>query len=256
MTSKPTIVLVPGAWHQPSVYSAVIASLSTHGYPALSIPLPSVGDSTQGFSDDVAAIRNCLTELVSDGKEVVLVVHSYSALPGGEAPRGLGKKEREVRGLRGGVVRYVVINGFATPEGFQPAAEGDFSMFPEWMVFDHEKGVVTVSPEDAKRIFYNDVSSEKGDELAAQLLPHSLGTYFCPPTYAAWKDIPSTFLAGDTDQSALNPVVADMMIKGAQQMVPSAFDVVEHCKEGGHCLMASYPEWTADALRRAAGETL
>jgi hypothetical protein len=45
-----------------------------------------------------------------------------------------------------------------------------------------------------------------------------------------------------------------MMIKGAREIEPSAFDVVEHCKGGGHCLMISYPEWTADALRRAAGE--
>ena len=45
-----------------------------------------------------------------------------------------------------------------------------------------------------------------------------------------------------------------MMIDLCQQSVPSAFDVVEHCKDAGHCVMANYPEWTADALRRAAGE--
>jgi len=45
-----------------------------------------------------------------------------------------------------------------------------------------------------------------------------------------------------------------MMIKGAQQVEPTAFDVVEHCKEAGHCPIIGFPEWTADALRRAAGE--
>jgi len=44
-----------------------------------------------------------------------------------------------------------------------------------------------------------------------------------------------------------------MIINGAMQLEPSAFDVVERC-DGGHCLMISRPQWLADVLRRAAGE--
>ncbi|PQE24882.1 hypothetical protein CJF32_00007248 [Rutstroemia sp. NJR-2017a WRK4] len=254
---KPTIVMVPGAWHKADIYSDVASNLKKHGYPTVSLPLPSVGATPphQNFDGDVAAIRKTLEDLVSEGKEVVLVVHSYTGLPGGDAPKGLGRKEREASGLEGGVIRYVVINGFTTPEGFRPAAEGDYSQIPDWMKMDLEKGVVNVLPEDAKKIFYNDLSSEKGDELAANLLPQSLGVYSSTATYAAWKDIPSTYLMGDIDQSSFVPEFAELMIKGAQQAEPTAFDVVEHCKEGGHCLMISFPEWTADALRRAAGES-
>jgi len=136
--SKPTIVLVPGAWHKPEIYSDVKALLGAHGYPTIGIPLPSVGATppNEDFTEDVTAIRNCLTQLVSEGKEVVLVVHSYAGLPGGEAPKGLGKKEREAQELKGGVIRYVVINGFATPEGFQPTPKGEYSQFPAWMKVD------------------------------------------------------------------------------------------------------------------------
>ena len=59
---------------------------------------------------------------------------------------------------------------------------------------------------------------------------------------------------GEADQSSFTPKVVEMMIKGAQMMNPTAFDVVESLKEGGHCFMFSHPEWTAEALRRAAGE--
>jgi len=45
-----------------------------------------------------------------------------------------------------------------------------------------------------------------------------------------------------------------ILIGTARRIEPIAFDVVEHCEDGGHCLMISRPEWTADALRRAAGE--
>jgi len=254
--SKPTIVMVHGAWHQPSIYSDVAASLAKYGYPTASVALPSAGavPPHKDFTGDVAAIRHCVTELVSNDKEVVLVVHSYGAFPGGEAPKGLGKREREAKGLKGGVVRYVVINGLATPEGYQPHASGDYSQMPTWINLDIENGIGTVPSEVAKSVFYHDVPSAKADELAAKLVHQSLGVFFSTATYAAWKDIPSTFLIGDADRTPFTAEIVEMMIKGAQQMVPSAFDVVEHCPNAGHCLMASYPEWTADALRRAAGE--
>lgn len=80
--------------------------------------------------------------------------------------------------------------------------------------------------------------------------------YSSTATYAAWKDIPSTFLAGELDQSSLGPAMVEMMITAAKQAVPTAFDMVEKCKDGGHCLMVSFPNWTAEALRRAAGEKI
>jgi len=52
--------------------------------------------------------------------------------------------------------------------------------------------------------------------------------------------------------SFFSPAMVELMIKGTQPLSPSAFDVIEHCLEGGHCLMVSYPNWTADTLIRAA----
>jgi hypothetical protein len=83
---------------------------------------------------------------------------------------------------------------------------------------------------------------------------HTLAMIFRAPVCRRQPTQPSTFLAGDTDQTHFSPALAETMIKEAQQVEPSASDVVEHYKEGGHCIMISYQEWTADALR-AAGET-
>ena len=137
--TQPTIVLVPGAWHGPDVYSSVTKTLGAHGYPTVSLPLPSVGamPPNKNFDEDVKAIRDCLTSLIEKGeKEVILVVHSYTGMPGAEAPKGLGKKERREKGLKGGVVRLVFIMAFAMPEGFQPTAGG--AQMPEWMKLDLE----------------------------------------------------------------------------------------------------------------------
>jgi Alpha/beta hydrolase family len=264
--SKPTIVLVPGAWHSPESYSDVVAILSKHGYPTVSLPLPSVGaiPPHKDMTGDVEGIKSCLEKLVSEEKEVVLVTHSFSSVPGQQAPVGLNKKEQIAKGLKGGVIRFVVINGVIVPAGYEFVAKDDYSRFPQWMNIDVEvshlqdyilptlrshipqidifqKNLVTVSPEDAKNVFYNDLSSEKGDELAAKLKHQSLGVYFSTPTYAAWQDIPSTFLQGDLDQSAVNDEMIQAMIGGARQIEPSAFDVIEHCVDAGHCLMISRP---------------
>ena len=116
-----------------------------------------------------------------------------------------------------------------------------------------QKGIVHVNPDDAKKIFYNDLSSAEADEWASKLTHQSLGVYSSTQTYAAWRYIPSTFVIGEQDQSTLSPQVVQMMIDGAKQLEPGAFDVVERC-DGGHCLMISRPRWLADVLRRAAGE--
>ncbi|MCJ1384972.1 hypothetical protein MMC17_008090 [Xylographa soralifera] len=229
-------------------------SLSTYGYPTIGLPLLSAGAEppNMDFTADVNGIRDCLTKLVvEDQKEVVLVVHSYTGMPGAEAPKGLGKKEREGKGLKGGILRLVFIMAFAMPEGFQPTAGG--AQMPEWMKVDLERGIVTVNPVDAKAIFYNDLSSTEGDEWASKLTHQSLGVYSSTTTYAAWRHIPSTYVIGEKDKTAMTPQVVEFIINTAKQLEPSAFDVIEKC-DCGHCLMISHPQWLAGVLRRAAGE--
>jgi hypothetical protein len=109
--SRPVFVCVPGASHSHLIYEPLRAALSLHGYTAMPVPLPSVGGNppTYDFTEDVRAIRNICAELADSGADVILVMHAYGGLPGGEALYGLGKGEREQRGLRGGVIRLVFI---------------------------------------------------------------------------------------------------------------------------------------------------
>lgn len=62
-------------------------------------------------------------------------------------------------------------------------------------------------------------------------------------------------MIGEQDKTAFTPQVVDMIISGAKQLEPSAFDVIERV-DGGHCLMISRPYWLAGVLRKAAGEVL
>lgn len=146
--SKPTFVCVPGAFHTAEVYSPILEILRNDGYPAIALTLPSVGASPAhpDFLGDVNCIRDCLIRLVSEGKEVVLVAHSYGGIPTCQAPEELSRKEREEKGFPGGVIRLVFIMAYAMPEGFLPTAAGGVAVgkFADWMKLDLEVSVALI----------------------------------------------------------------------------------------------------------------
>ena len=127
--SKPIFVCVPGVSHPPIIYDPLKASLSLHGYTAIPVQLPSIGANppVYDFTEDVIAVRNVVSRLVDAGTDIVLVMHGWNGVVGGEAMQGLGKVERARRGLRGGVIRLVYIMAWIVKEGFQGAPRGDVS---------------------------------------------------------------------------------------------------------------------------------
>lgn len=67
--------------------------------------------------DDVATIRRLLEALVKEENDVVVVMHSYGAVPGCQAVTGLEKSLRVKDGKGGGVIGLVVVGGFLVEEG-------------------------------------------------------------------------------------------------------------------------------------------
>lgn len=253
--TKPTIVFVPGAWLGPEIYSTVMNALTKDGYPTIGLPLPSAGADPPhaNFDEDSKGIRKCLEKLIEgEGKDVILVSHSYTGMPASEASVGLARSQREEKGSPGGIVRIVFVAALAMAEGFVPTANG--AQFPAWMRVDEEKGVVNVTPDDARAVFFNDLSPEEANKWVATLRPQSAGVYDSTMTYAAWRDIPSTYVIGARDQTTFSPEVVDYIISSARKEVPTAFDAVERCDTAGHCPMISHPEWFTGVMRRAAGE--
>lgn len=138
--TKPTFLFVPGAWHGPEIYDASIAILKKSGYECIAIPLPSVGAEPPHttFEEDVDGIREAVSKLIDQDKKVMLVAHSYTGMPAGEALKGLSGK--------GGGVRLVYINALAVPADFSPKA-GDLP-FPDWMRVDEEVRVNSSKSDD------------------------------------------------------------------------------------------------------------
>ena len=58
---------------------------------------------------DIAAIKTVLEEILTEGKEIVRLAHSYAITPVYEAVKGLGLEERETLGKLGGVVNLIIV---------------------------------------------------------------------------------------------------------------------------------------------------
>jgi pimeloyl-ACP methyl ester carboxylesterase len=125
---KPTILLVPGAWHTPDHFQLLITKLEQLSYPTVSQRLPSVGSSTPlsvTATTDVDFVRNTLLlPLLEAGTDVVVLSHSYGGFVGGAAAKGLSKQERVASGQKGGVIGLIFIAAFIGPTGSSLTALG------------------------------------------------------------------------------------------------------------------------------------
>ena len=110
--SRPVFVIVPGASQSPSHYGYLFHLLSGQGYPTLSSLLPSTGTGEKVTAqDDTDYVRSRLILPVLDIEkhDVILVMHSYSGLPGSAAALGLGKADRLAEGKTTSVIGQIFI---------------------------------------------------------------------------------------------------------------------------------------------------
>ena len=115
--SKPSIIFIPGSYVLLSVYQPLFDAVSKAGYEIKGIHPPTVGlRSRQGrdgpapsMYDDAAMIAQETEKLADQGKDVILMGHSYAGVPMSQSTKGLGKEERKAQGKPGGIVRLAFI---------------------------------------------------------------------------------------------------------------------------------------------------
>lgn len=119
MFSKPTIVLVPGAWTTPAFYTQLSSNLSEKGLATETVAHPSAGAEppAKTLEDDVSNLRSTLQRLVDPGEDVVVVAHSYGGLVASGAVQGLEKPVRQQEEKQGGVVMIVYMTAFVVNKG-------------------------------------------------------------------------------------------------------------------------------------------
>jgi pimeloyl-ACP methyl ester carboxylesterase len=232
-----TVVMVHGAWADPSSWDGEVAELQQKGYRAESIPNP---------------LRNLITDAESvaafvrtvDGP-VVLVGHSY----GGAVITQAAANSPNVKAL-------VYVDAYAPEVGESASTlNGDGSVvltLPEDQLFDTRPypdapaGAVDLLLK--KDIFLNDFASDLPREQATQLWatqhPTSTAALKTPNTAAAWKSLPSWAFISTGDQ-IITPAAKESMAQRAHAQVTTF-------PGGSHLTLISHPEAVTAVIEAAA----
>jgi hypothetical protein len=133
------IHLRPSAWHGPEAFAPTTTILTAAGYTVHGVNLPSVGPvkHLQSFDPDVVEICNTINSVLSKGKDVVMLYHSYGGVPGSEALGGYIKYLESGKGKEGWgrVRRLVYCASFVLPEGGSLMAALQGKPLP-WFILD------------------------------------------------------------------------------------------------------------------------
>lgn len=129
---KPTIVVYPGAYHPAETVSEFVEVLHALGWDARAFSLSSIGDATKGMRDDEAAMRQEITSVLDEDKDVLLLAHSWAGFPCSAALAGLQKTTRAAAGHSRGVVGLIFVTAFIPAVGSCVYKEDRSS--PDWMV--------------------------------------------------------------------------------------------------------------------------
>ncbi|MFR9794782.1 alpha/beta fold hydrolase [Streptomyces sp. MS06] len=208
-TSRPTLLLVHGAWHGSWCWDGLRAVLDADGWTTRTVDLPSAGREA-GVRDDAQAVLDELKRI--DGPAVV-VAHSYGGIPVTQAVAEAPDVTRLVYlaayqlDVGEGLLAYHGAPVPPDPGGFQPVPDGPVPMF------------------------YADVPGPEAARAAERLVPQSTRSFSDTLTRAAWRSVPSAYVVCEHDR-ALPPQY--------QEELSAKSDVV-HRVASGHSPFLSMP---------------
>ncbi|OKP01369.1 hypothetical protein PENSUB_7359 [Penicillium subrubescens] len=209
---KPIILIVPGGFTLPELYSDVITHVASKGYPIEALHLPSVGYKTSvpgTMQDDAAFIASEISKHADEGKDVVLIAHSYGGLPATESAKELSKADRQRQGKSGGL-----------DDG--------------WL---HQTDIST-----AVSYVFNDLPKKQAEKWAKMSTRHSGSTFPASLSHAGFKDVPVSYLLCTKDL-AQEPELQRASIAMMERQ-GGKVDVTEI--DAGHAPNASRPKEVAD----------
>lgn len=142
-SSVPIILLVPGAFGTPAGYDPILPYLKEAGFTTHPGPYPSSNPrdpSAATCENDIASLReDVLRPLLDEGKDVIILAHSYGGIVAGAAakdPRDpLDKQTRKSQGQAGGVVGLIYIAGNMTLDK-ESLADAIGGTYPDFIKLD------------------------------------------------------------------------------------------------------------------------
>jgi pimeloyl-ACP methyl ester carboxylesterase len=236
--TKPTIVLVHGAWADGSSWNPVSVGLQSQGFTVLTPP-----NLLRGVADDAAYVASFLAQLTTG--PVVLVGHSYGGVvitnagTGGGDVRALvyvnafipevGESVFDILGDSGSAIAVPDPTTVLDLAGYPGAPEGDVEAF--------------LKPSTVHEAFAQDLPEADRWLIAASQRPIALGANVAPTQTAAWKSLPSWAVIG-TEDLVIPPTTQRSMAERAGATITEV--------AASHVSMVSKPAAAIDAIAAAA----
>jgi pimeloyl-ACP methyl ester carboxylesterase len=232
--TKPTVVLVHGAWADASSWDGVIDSLRNAGYPVVAPANPLVG-----LDQDSAAVSSFLHSIKGP---IIVVGHSY----GGAVITNAAAGNPNVKAL-------VYIAAFAPDTGesigqllARPVAHPIPAVQLITYSVTNADGTTTtdayIDPAHFRTTFAGDLSPRLAADMAATQRPVSLDAISQTTENAAWHTIPSWYLVAKQDH-AIAPDLERFMAERLHA------DTVE--SNGSHSVMVSHPAAVTRLIEQA-----
>lgn len=263
MSDTPTLVFVPGAWHKSTCYDKIIKPLQDqHNIKCVSVTLPSTTDNPNAtFKDDVDAARNAILSETAEGRDAIVIAHSYGGMVGNSAIKGLTQQkassttssnqssaESQSRSPGSGYVKALMLiaSGFTiTGLSFMDPLFGVPP--PSWRV-NKETGYAELVV-DPHELFYHDVPDDEADYRVSQLTTQSLKALFegGEYAYAGWQDVPTWYIGTIEDRGL--PVVLQRVQVG---MARGQGGMVHHRElKSSHSPFLSMPDEVVEIILEA-----
>jgi pimeloyl-ACP methyl ester carboxylesterase len=182
---KPTIVLVHGAWADPSGWAQVIDLLEADGYQTVAPRL-----DLHSIEGDVAIVRAALDAIPGDK---LLVAHSYGGIVISNAAAG-----------RTDILGLVYTAAFVPDEGDSIVTLGEGYTPPAalgHLVFtgDPWASPAYIDPAYFHEVFAADLTVEQAAEFNAAQQPANPAILVSPSGPVAWHDLPTWYAISGTD---------------------------------------------------------
>jgi pimeloyl-ACP methyl ester carboxylesterase len=233
--SRPTVVLVHGAFADASSWNEVIKRLQAEG-----VQVTAPTNPLRGIAIDSAYINSFLEQIPGP---VLAVAHSY----GGAVITNAATNANNVVGL-------VYVAAFAPDEGETlgdiASNSRDSVVLPALVELQYPTGEgqeetaveFTIDPEKFHEVFAADLSVEQTALMAATQRPLS-GLPFSEPTgVPAWKNLPSWAVVSTGDK-----VVGTDAVRSMAERAGATITEVE----GSHVIMISQPQAVTDVILTA-----
>jgi pimeloyl-ACP methyl ester carboxylesterase len=201
---KPSILFVQGSFQVPEIYAKLTGALKARDFQVIHPTLPSLAGQdlpdfpSKSLFDDAQVVQNELKQLIEqEGKPVLVVMHSYGGLVGGQAiPEELTWSKRKEKGLSGGVIHLFYFAAFILTIG--QSVLGTFGESPNNIVYPDGR----FSLKDAANILYNDLPRDQAEFWESKIINQSHAVQTTELTRTAYAYLPSTYLICENDQAA------------------------------------------------------